>query len=75
MSEGGGGYTHRGGTPVAPRIGTGLTRSKAASGEGTQTGHVSVKYRPVFKKVDTAACIDTGLNTEQMKAPGTGSDT
>ena len=32
-------------------------------------------YRSVLKKVDTAACIDTGLNTEQMKAPGTGSDT
>ena len=32
-------------------------------------------YRSVLKKVDTAACIDTGLNTEQMKAPDTGSDT
>ena len=29
----------------------------------------------IEKKVDIAACIDTGLNTEQMKAPGTGSDT
>ena len=36
------GYSHREGTPVAPCIDTGLTRSKAASGEGTQTGHVSV---------------------------------
>ena len=42
MYCGGGGYSHRGGTPVAPCIDTGLTRSKAASGEGTQTGHVSV---------------------------------
>ena len=50
MSEGGGGYSHRGGTPVAPCIDTGLTRSKAASGEGTQTGHVSVCIVQYWRK-------------------------
>ena len=50
LGIGGGGYSHRGGTPVAPCIDTGLTRSKAASGEGTQTGHVSVRIVQYWRK-------------------------
>ena len=73
LGIGGGGYSHRGGTPVAPCIDTGLTRSKAASGEGTQIGHVSLpvpgarSFAQYSKAVSIHAAVSTFFNTERYE--------